>query len=90
MEFDESKNKTKQNYDAKSTHFLTSYFKTPVIRPNISAIMKTIIAKMTPVMPYSSLISFLHRLPSKNKANAIIKLLSPPFPRKPKKEKFSN
>lgn len=37
--------------NAEGAHFITSYSKTPVTRPNISAMIKIIIAKIIPAMP---------------------------------------
>lgn len=79
MEFDEGKDKTQKYDDAKSAHFIISYFRTPVARPSISAMIKTTITKTTPAMLYVSLVSFQHRRPKRTKTNNIIKLTPPPF-----------
>lgn len=79
MKFDKGENKTQNHDNAKSAHYITSYFRTPVARPIISAMIKTTITKTTPAMPYVSLVSFQHRRPKRTKTNNIIKLTPPPF-----------
>lgn len=72
MEFDEGKDKTQNDNNAKSAHFITSYFRTPAALPIISAIIKTTTAKTIPATPYVLLVSFQHRRTSNPKINKSI------------------